>query len=468
MSSIKKLKSSSDDDSANDADTYVVVTTTYPTTYGCNRGKSWTQAELIARSDISATGSYKTRDEAIQAARRIRNRSCYFEDACEPDPDEYDSEDLEEMEDNDYRFTNSDEPPYDSADLENWDNDEEEMIEVMTREDFEEEQANNQAFLRKEGMKRRYHFTVKGKMMELQIKDAGRVHYSTPPQPFDLKAEVEVAEEDCRDGPLAKLMRADDLNRGLAVPSNASDIKSLMYLGGKKELKEFSTKCSRANKDEIAKGLGSTPLLDIVAACTSLEELHIKGFMGCTVSPTFVDALIKAAPHLPHTLKVLSVGMNDVEPEALDSLCALKSLERLDFMNCFQSFDYEPSYGYDSDSEDSPERPYDKGLVALANSLPNLKRIDLGYGHDTSHLFGYQLSPNIFAQVRYKLNGRLTIDEVNEPEPWASSEREEAARSQALLEIVEDKNEDETIRSMAEDEIKTRPVCKKRATKKCT
>lgn len=98
-----------------DAARYVVVTTTYPTTYGCNRGTSWTPAEMIARSDVSATSSFATRNEAIEEARRIRNTSCYFQDSCEPDPDNHSEEELAEYATGDYMFTNSDEPPYDSA-----------------------------------------------------------------------------------------------------------------------------------------------------------------------------------------------------------------------------------------------------------------------------------------------------------------------------------------------------------------
>ena len=68
---------------------YVVVTTSYPTTYGCNRGITWTRAEQIARTsrEVSA-GPYATREEAVRAARGVRNRSNYFADACEPDPED--------------------------------------------------------------------------------------------------------------------------------------------------------------------------------------------------------------------------------------------------------------------------------------------------------------------------------------------------------------------------------------------
>lgn len=352
-----------------------------------------------------------------------------------------------------------------SADLDNLDNDDEELIEVMTQEQFDKQRAQEEAFLRKEGMKQCYEFTVREKVLELQIKDAGRVHYSTPPKPFDIKADLEVVEEDARDWPLAKLMSEEHVTRGTAIPENATEIKSLMYLGGKKEFKAFCTECMTASEKSIAEGLGSTPLFDIVAPCISLQELHIKG-MSCIVSPIFVNELIKVAPHLQQTLKVLSVGGNQVEPQALDSLCWFKSLERLDLMGSFNTFCDTAAF-YDSDSDvANRDKPYDN-LLKLVNSLPNLNRLDLGYGHDASYLFTYMLSEEIVRKAQDKLkqrsNGRLTMDDGNLPEPWSSKEREKAARRQALLAIMKDQNEDDTIRAMAENEMKTLPVCKKRS-----
>ena len=109
----------------------------------------------------------------------------------------------------------------------------------------------------------------------------------------------------------------------------------------------------------------------------------------------------------------------------------------------------------------------------MADSLPNLKRLDLGYGDDnTDHLFEYMLSPEIVWEVRVKLKeqngGTLTMKNENMPEPWTSPEREEAARRHAMVTVMEDVEEDEVIRTMAEEEVKTCPVCKKRAGKRCT
>ena len=74
---------------------------------------------MIVRSDRSRSDrTYPSLDEAVNAARTKRNRNDFFTD--------YDSEDYEGSDDSyEYQFSNTDEPPWDSADLQNWDNDEE-------------------------------------------------------------------------------------------------------------------------------------------------------------------------------------------------------------------------------------------------------------------------------------------------------------------------------------------------------
>lgn len=87
-----------DNDDASSQQQWIVVETTYPTTYGCNRGRTWSRIAMIMNSHRSrSTTTYTSRDEAVKAARKKRNQSEYFENACAPpDPDDdsdYDSED---------------------------------------------------------------------------------------------------------------------------------------------------------------------------------------------------------------------------------------------------------------------------------------------------------------------------------------------------------------------------------------
>jgi len=344
----------------------------------------------------------------------------------------------------------------------------------MTQKKLEEQEAKDDAYLRKENMKRRYKLTVENEVTKLQIRDSGRVHYSTPQRPFDVPAELEVVEEDARDHPCVKYMKPEAVARGIEVPTNAANIRSLMYRGGKKQLLEFSWTCRKAGWNDTAKTeaegqVESVPLLQILSACTSLEELYIKG--QCGVGPFFVEMLLVAAPHLQRTLKVLSLSLLDVVPEALPELGGFKALERLDLYRSFSGEHFQQSF---DDNKVATDLPYDEGLVKLVESLPKLKRIDIGFGggrEDESYLYEYMLSHYAISDARYHLRrqgGRLTMDAQNQPEPWSSKVRKEAARQQALVSIMNDKEEDGTIREMAEDEARACPACKKPALKRCT
>jgi Rad3-related DNA helicase len=106
---------------------YVVVVTTYPTTYGANEGVERTEKRFLQESNIDVYGPNKNVDPsepgagfqeykaAVAFAREILDNECAFTD---------------------HDFTEEDEPPFDSADFENYDNDEEVCIAVMTKEDF--------------------------------------------------------------------------------------------------------------------------------------------------------------------------------------------------------------------------------------------------------------------------------------------------------------------------------------------
>ena len=90
---------------------------------------------------------------------------------------------------------------------------------------------------------------------------------------------------------------------------------------------------------------------------------------------------------------------------------------------------------------------------------------------DISFLYGYMLSPYALSDAKRHLEGqrgRVTTDERNQPEPWTSKVREEAARQEALVAIMNDAEEDATIREMAEEEAMACSVCKKSAKKRCT
>jgi hypothetical protein len=106
----------------------VVVVTTYPTTYGANEGVERTEAEFLRGSDIDVYGpdtkngdpsepgsGFQNYDAAVAFAREMLDKESVFTD---------------------HHYTEDDEPPFDSADFENYDNDEEVCIAIMSKAGF--------------------------------------------------------------------------------------------------------------------------------------------------------------------------------------------------------------------------------------------------------------------------------------------------------------------------------------------
>ena len=441
---------------------YVVVTTDYPTTYGCNRGVSWSRADLIVRSNRERSDeTYSSREDAVKAARKKRNRSEWFMDECEPDDDDDDDDDDRSRGYN-FQFTNSDQPPYDSADLQNWDNDSEIRIEVMTVEEYEEQEASDEKFLCKARMQRRYNATVEEKIMQMQIKDAGRVYYPQRPNPnLTVKAELEVLDYEVGDD--GKEEKEGDYNlKPVEIPKNASSIKTLMYKGGKQSLSKFMKDC-RAMKEgddhtATQQEQESIGLLRILAACKSLEELHLQSStFSDIISPAFISKMLSAAPHLQQSLKVLSLRRPfEIQPDALPSIGKFKMLERLDISHTFSSEYYHGDYFDDDDSTGGKAAlPYDEPLLECVKSIQELKRLDIGNGDGESqrYLFDYMLSTHALVEVAEGVT--LTMENHSVPEDWSSSERKDKAHHEALVKIYEDENEDEDIRGMAREEAKS-------------
>jgi hypothetical protein len=119
--------------------TYVVVTETYPTTYGANRGKKYNRGEMIKLTKVEVTKDYDTYEAAFEHGKELRDASRWFTDY-------------------EYREgagENDDNPPWDSAKLKNEDNDEEVRIQIMTTMDYDDFAYDNQLFLEDEEREQR-------------------------------------------------------------------------------------------------------------------------------------------------------------------------------------------------------------------------------------------------------------------------------------------------------------------------
>mmetsp|Transcript_30299 Transcript_30299/g.50076 ORF Transcript_30299/g.50076 Transcript_30299/m.50076 type:complete len:183 (+) Transcript_30299:87-635(+) len=119
--------------------TYVVVTETYPTTYGKNRGTTYDRGQMIALTKVEVTKDYDTYEDAVEQGKVMRDAASRWFHDYEYRDGANNNADGEE--------TNDHNPPWDSAELKNYDNDEEMRIRIMTTMDYDDFAYENQLFL---------------------------------------------------------------------------------------------------------------------------------------------------------------------------------------------------------------------------------------------------------------------------------------------------------------------------------
>lgn len=161
---------------------WLVIETQYPTEYGCYRGRQWTRLDLIRRSDVSVHGPFTSYEAAIADAKERAESDCHFE-GC----------DFEEFWPG--------EPPYDSSDAENLDNDEEIRFEVMTRAEHDSANSADRSYAALACGKLNFNAALKRNILAAQVRSAKRTYYSCRPDPdLDIPAELEVIEKLSGDG----------------------------------------------------------------------------------------------------------------------------------------------------------------------------------------------------------------------------------------------------------------------------
>jgi hypothetical protein len=143
---------------------WVVASTEYPTTYGCHRGRSYGAEEFWALSKVE-TFECESEKVALAKATELARQSVWFDEGgC-----------------GEGAFGS--EPPYDSADLQNYDNDTEQLIEVLTL-----EAHNTRSEQRLQAIEANYKemndmAVAAEECARAAIAADGSVHYSWPPRP---------------------------------------------------------------------------------------------------------------------------------------------------------------------------------------------------------------------------------------------------------------------------------------------
>ena len=132
-----------DDSEEEEVDTYVVVTETYPTTYGANQGTTYDRGRMIALTRVDVTQDFNTREEALEHGKQLRDASEFFTDYCCTTTNNNHTSGEEE----DTVGDRDNHPPWDSAEMKNFDNDEEVRISIMTTMDYDDWAYETQLYL---------------------------------------------------------------------------------------------------------------------------------------------------------------------------------------------------------------------------------------------------------------------------------------------------------------------------------
>ena len=348
-------------------DKYVVVLTESPALgSGVNRGRPFSEAELIQRTTYETHGEFDDEREAIASARKLRRSSAYFEDWAE---DHFKSKP----------------PPWDSTEGENYDNDEEQCIRVMLRSAFESEVASNESVVAKAAAAAVKSTAKAKKQKQAALAKSGRVHYSFPGPPRGVDSPASIEAVVGMDGAAYAVPRGQVLSMAkhpILTPAELAACTSLMVHGRGDD-------AARSAKDDAACfKRGMAALLD---ACTSLVELHwhdaiaISELLTGRVEGSPDDASQLPETRLTKTLKVLSIPFsNCFAPEDLEDLARFRALERLDLRGSLEleygignPKCYRDPYDSDEDGADDEPMPYSDGMRQMAEANKGLQEVDL-------------------------------------------------------------------------------------------
>jgi hypothetical protein len=410
--------------------------------------------------------------QAEYEARKVRNECEAFRGACAPLDDDGEFSEYED----DFHFNSFDDPPWDSEVLEQYERDEEVIIDIMTMKQYKQklaEKASDVEYIECMDKEYKCEETVQVYECKLRVRDSGcRAYYSYPTaQPWDIKAEMEVKETVQYQKDVMRKMRPD-----------IERVKSFMFEG--RQFGVFGWLLENCHHSDYDSDRVSScddlevrmcALLRHLQACKSLDELflqlntdtpgnllqHQKPLQYAhVVDRTFIQKLVYVAPHLDQ-LRVLSFGPSiTLYPRALDAISkSLPSLERLDISFAL-SMDFAPSGG----DEVNKHYPYEGPLLACVHELDRLNRLDLGFEMVDFHYTdskGQQrsikknritclVSEVALQEIRESIidvGGIVTETHTTKPPPW--EEEESDKRMRALQEMILDPELDNSIRETA-------------------
>ena len=256
-----------------DGNRWVVVDILHPTRRVCILTN---EVDLYKSSYFSLSRSqesYSTKDEAIEKAREVRRNSSYFQDYDEfYDIAGYDSDSAEYSEDDEVEISYEekiaeDEPklPWSSHVLSNRENDQENLIDVMTVEDYLNEVSRINAILKAEAKERETKEEKIRLATNTRIKEQGEIYYSFSflRGIIDIPANCELL---IKDGNIYQMPRKEQLER--TVQSMNSFQLSKLSFCSSIQIQTCNVKFSERNKELLE---------SIITNAPNLKELHWHG-----------------------------------------------------------------------------------------------------------------------------------------------------------------------------------------------
>jgi len=355
---------------ANSPKMWVVVVESAPSGYGCHRGPPLDEIQTILRTDRTVFKGFKSEREAIVKAKAERDGSCYFDDWSE------------EM------YTETQPPPYDSRDGENYDNDDAICIYISDSLEYAERLKKEEERVEKARQKHIKAHEKQKAAKKAKLAKNGAVHYSWPPdEDLCIHAEMELIISE--DGTLTTSNDKDKVH--ILDAKQAAQVKTLM-IKPKPHAERFKSP-DQGIEYQIA-------LITVLAQFTNLEELH---WHNSTVGEALIKRVV-AETNLGRSLRTLSIPLArpGLCPEDVEALAGFTQLRKLAL---YSSLDDDGTCGggyrggYGSSDEQEKAQPFCGPLLTACGAMKHLKVLDIK-GHMDYGMFSRLLTQDTIYAIR--------------------------------------------------------------------
>jgi hypothetical protein len=153
-------------------DPWLAVQSVYPASSGCNRGRTFSAPELVLRTEHTILGEFASEARAVRCLRSARQAHENFEDWADEMYGHGEDEESDQP------------PPWDSAEGRNYDNDDEVLLDVMRKSEFEAARAEDEQLLERARAGAIADAARTRAAKQQRLSASGHVHYDFPGPPW--------------------------------------------------------------------------------------------------------------------------------------------------------------------------------------------------------------------------------------------------------------------------------------------